>query len=62
MQAVWELVAEFLIFGAFGAFCAAMFGRRVDLFGLVVFALAMLAAFVAFLVWADVSGYNELTP
>ena len=57
-----ELVAEFLIFGAFAALCAAMFGRRVDLFGLVVFALAIVATFVAFVIWADVSGYNELTP
>ncbi len=59
-----ELIAEFVIFAAFVALCALMFGRREDfrLSSLVIFFLAVLATFVLLVVWADVSGWNERTP
>lgn len=59
-----DLIAEFVIFAAFIALAALMFGRREDfrLSGLVIFVLAVLATFILLIVWADVSGLNESTP
>ena len=59
-----ELIAEFVIFAAFVALCALMFGGREDfrLSGLVIFFLTVLATFVLLVVWADVSGWNERIP
>jgi len=59
-----ELIAEFVIFTAFAALCALMFGGREDFrpSSLVIFFLAVLVTFVLLLVWADVSGWNERRP
>jgi len=59
-----EHVQSLLLTAAFVAIAATMFGRREDwgLFGLVVFALAVLAIYVSLTVGAHIVGYSELTP
>jgi len=59
-----EHVQGVLVLAAFVAIAATMFGRREswNLFGLVVFALSVLATYVALTVAAHVAGYSELTP
>jgi hypothetical protein len=59
-----EHVQGVLILAAFVAIAATMFGRRENwgLFGLVVFALSVLAIYVALTVSRHVVGSGELTP